>query len=62
MEAIITVAVCSIIGIIISFNIYCLGERRYKQFAVDMFRAILGADLMYILLVLAIGLAPMSMG
>lgn len=57
-----TVAIGSLIGIIISFKIYCLGEKKYKRFAVDMFRAILGADLMYIILVLAIGLAPMSMG
>ena len=59
MLAIYTVVGTSIVGIILSFILYCNG---YKKLGVDMFRGILGADLMYTFLVLTIGLAPLSWG
>ena len=59
MLAIYTVVGTSIVGIILAFMLYCNG---YKRLGVDLFRGILGADLMYTFLVLAIGLAPTNWG
>lgn len=59
MLAIQTVLIGSVIGIIIAFIMY---QNGYKRQGIDLFRGIIGADLMYTFLVLAIGLAPASMG
>ena len=59
MLAIQTVVFTSIVGIILSFILYSNG---YKKLGIDMFRGIIGADLLWGFLVLAIGLAPVSMG
>jgi hypothetical protein len=56
MLAIQTVLFTSVVGIILSFMLYCNG---YKRLGIDMFRGILGADLLWVMMVLMIGLAPM---
>lgn len=58
MEAVLTMVIGSIVLMIISFKVYCLGGK-YKRIGVDMFRGLIGANIFYWLLVLVIGLAPM---
>ena len=57
MLALQVVGITSLLLIVLAYNIYCLGGK-YKRMGIDLFRGVLGADLLYIFLVLCIGLAP----
>ena len=56
MVAIISVVLTTILGIMVSYNLYCNG---YKKLGIKIFRGILQADILYVSLVLLIGMVPM---